>query len=57
MGVIVNVEPDSKGLVRSAVVRTKTTELRTPVHKLVLLLAVEDRIDAKDRSNDVDKPI
>ena len=57
MGVIVNVEPDSKGLVRSAVVRTKTTELRRPVHKLVLLLAVEDRMDAEDSSNDDDKPL
>ena len=57
MGVIVNVEPDSKGLLRSAVVRTKTTELRRPVHKLVLLLAVEDRMDAEDSSNDDDKPL
>ena len=55
MGVIVNVEPNSKGLVRSAVVRTETTELRGPVHKLVLLLAVEDRVDAEDSSNDADK--
>ena len=55
--VIVNVEPDSKGLVRSAVVRTKTIELRRPVHKLVLLLAVEDRLDAEDSSNDDDKPL
>ena len=57
MGVIVNVEPDSKGLVRSIVVRTETTELRRPVHKLVLLLAVEDRMDAEDRSSDADKPL
>ena len=55
MGVIVNVEPDSNGLVRSAVVRTETTELRRPVHKLVLLLAVEDRMDAEDSNNDADK--
>ena len=34
MGVIVNVEQDSQGLVRSAVVRTETTELSRPVHKL-----------------------
>ena len=57
MGVIENVEPDSKGLVRSVVVRTETTELRRPVHKLVLLLAVEDRMDAEDRSSDADKPL
>lgn len=55
MGVIVNVEPDSNGLVKSAVVRTETTELRRPVHKLVLLLAVEDRMDAEDSNNDADK--
>ena len=33
VGVIVNVEPDSKGLARSVVVRTEMTELRRPVHK------------------------
>ena len=53
MGLIVNAEPDSKGFVRSAVVRTKTTELRRPVHKLVLLLAVEDRTDAEDSSKQI----
>ena len=57
MGVIVNVEPDSKGLVRSAVVRTQTKDLRRSVHKLVLLLAVEDRMDSEDSSNHADKPL
>ena len=55
MGVIVQVEPDSKGFVRSAVVRTETSELRRPVHKLVLLLTAEDRMDTADDSKDADK--
>ena len=55
MGVIVQVEPDSKGIVRSAVVRTETSELRRPVHKLVLLLTAEDRMDTADDSKDADK--
>lgn len=38
MGRIVKTEPDSKGLVRSVVVKTSTTELRRPVHKLILLV-------------------
>ena len=54
MGIIVQVEPDSKGFVRSAVVRTETSELRRPVHKLVLLLTAEDRIDTADDSKDAD---
>lgn len=56
MGIIAKVEPDSKGFVRSAVVKTQTSELRRPVHKLVLLLAAEDRLDAADDSKDADKP-
>ena len=56
MGIIVKVEPDAKGFVRSAVVKTKTSELRRPVHKLVLLLAAEDRFDIADGSKDADKP-
>lgn len=55
MGAILNVEPTSKGLVRSAVVRTETTELRRPLLKHALLLAVEDLVDAEDSSNDADK--
>ena len=56
MGIIAKVEPDSKGFVRSAVVKTQTSELRRPVHKLVLLLAAEDRLDVADDSKDADKP-
>ncbi|KAK3730096.1 hypothetical protein QZH41_003649 [Actinostola sp. cb2023] len=43
MGVIVQVEPDAQGLVRSAVVRTQKTELRRPANKLVVLLAKEEQ--------------
>ena len=56
MGIIAKVEPDSKGFVRSAVVKTETSELRRPVHKLVLLLAAEDRLDVADDGKDADKP-
>ena len=57
IGIIGNVEPDSKGLVGSAVMRTKTTELWRSVHRLALLLAVEDPMDAEDSSDDSDKPL
>ena len=56
MGIIVKVEPYPKGCVRSAVVKTKMSELCRPVHKLVLLLAPEDRLDVGDISKDADKP-
>jgi len=56
MGIIVKVEPDPKGCVRSAVFKTKTSELRRPVHKLVLLLAPEDQLDVPNISKDADKP-
>ena len=59
MGIIAKVEPDSKGFVRSAVVKTQTSELRGPVNKLnyiVLLLAAKDRRDVAGDSKDADKP-
>ena len=46
MGVVTKVEPDSKGLVRSVVLRTHTTELHRPVNKLILMLTAEERMDA-----------
>ena len=46
MGVVTKVEPDSKGLVRSVVLRTHTTELHRPVNKLILMLTTEERMDA-----------
>ena len=39
MGHVVDVEPDSNGQVRAVKVKTKSSELRRPVNKLVLLLA------------------
>ena len=39
MGRVVKVEQDSKNLVRSVIVKTATSELRRPIHKLVLLLS------------------
>lgn len=50
------VEPDSKGSVRSAVIKTQTFELCRPVHKLVLLLAAQDQLDVADDSKGADKP-
>ena len=40
---VVRVEPDSQGLVRSAVVRTRETTLRRPGNKLVLILPKEEQ--------------
>ena len=43
LALVVRVEPDSQGLVRSAVVRTRETTLRIPVNKLVLILPKEEQ--------------
>lgn len=48
MGVVIKVEPDAKGFVRSVVLRTQAAELCRPVNKLVLLLTTEERMDADD---------
>ena len=45
MGVVTDVEPDTKGLVRSVKLRTRKTEIRRPVNKLVLILAADKRKD------------
>ena len=56
MGVVTRVEPDSKGLVRSVVLRTHTTELHRPVNKLILMLTAEERMDAtQDKEEVADK--
>lgn len=55
MGVIVNVELNFKGFVRSVVVRMEMIEFWGLVYKFVLLLVVEDWVDVEDSSNDVDK--
>ena len=53
MGVVTRVEPDSKGLVRSVVLRTHTTELHRPVNKLILMLTAEERMDAIQDTEEV----
>ena len=53
MGVVTKVEPDSKGLVRSVVLRTRTTELHRPVNKLILMLTAEERMDATQNIEEV----
>ena len=39
----------------SAVVKTETSELCRPVHKLILLLTADDRMDTSDEGKDADK--
>ena len=57
LGVISEVLPDKNSLVRSVQVRRAKAELRRPVHKLVLLLATEERMNADNDNNDIaDKP-
>ena len=46
IGVVTRVEPVSKGLDRSVVLRTYTAELHRPVNKLILMLTAEERMDA-----------
>ena len=43
LALVVRVEPDSQGFVRSAVVKTRETTLRRPVNKLVLILPKEEQ--------------
>ncbi|XP_068683406.1 uncharacterized protein [Montipora foliosa] len=43
LALVVRVEPDSQGFVRSAVVITRETTLRRPVNKLVLILPKEEQ--------------
>lgn len=53
MGVVTRVEPDSKGLVRSVVLRAHTTELDRPVNKLILMLTAEEQMDATQDTEEV----
>ena len=53
MSVVTRVEPDSKGLVRSVVLRKHTTELHIPVNKVILLLTAEERMDATQDTEEV----
>ena len=56
MGVVTGVEPDSKGFVRSVVLRIYTMDLHRLVHKLILMLTAEERIDTtQDREEIADK--
>ena len=53
VSVVTRVEPDSKGLVRSVVLRTHTTELHRPVNKLILMLTAEERMDPTQDTEEV----
>ena len=43
LALVVRVEPDTQGLVRSVVVKTRETMLRRPINKLVLILPKEEQ--------------
>ena len=43
MGRVIATKPDKEGSVRSVTVKTTTTEFRRPMHKLVVLLKVEEQ--------------
>ena len=43
LALVVRVEPDAQGLVRSVVVKTRETMLRRPINKLVLILPKEEQ--------------
>ncbi|XP_028408116.1 uncharacterized protein LOC114530710 [Dendronephthya gigantea] len=43
LGLVVDTQPDSKGFVRTVIVRTKDAEYRRPITKIVLLLAKEEQ--------------
>ena len=49
LALVVRVEPDSQGLVRSAVVRTRETTLRRLVNQLVLILPKEEQEEYKEK--------
>jgi hypothetical protein len=43
MGRVIVTESDKEGFIRSVTVKTSTTEIRRPIHKLVVLLKVEEQ--------------
>ena len=49
LALVVRVEPDSQGLVRSAVVRTRETTLRRLVNQLVLILPKEKQEEYQEK--------
>ena len=49
LALVVRVEPDSQGVVRSAVVRTRETTLRRLVNQLVLILPKEEQEEYKEK--------
>ena len=42
LGRVIELEPDNKGNVRSVQIKVSNTQIRRPIHKLVLLLPVEE---------------
>ena len=47
MGRVTEVHPDSEGLVRSVMIRTKNSELKRPIHK-ISILPIDKPVDAVD---------
>ena len=53
MDVVTRVDPDSKGFVRSVVLRIYTVDLHRLVHKLILMLTAEERIDTTQDTEEI----
>ena len=49
LALVLQVEPNGQGLVRSAVVKTQATTLRRPVNKLILILPKEEQEGVQDK--------
>ena len=49
LALVLQVEPDDQGLVRSAVVKTQATTLTRPVTKLILILPKEEQEGVQEK--------
>ena len=49
LALVVQVEQDAEGLVRSVVVKTRETTLRRPINKLVLILPKEEQEGGQEK--------
>ena len=49
LALVLEVQPDGQGLVRSAVVKTQATTLRRPVNNLILILPKEEQEGVQDK--------
>jgi hypothetical protein len=56
MGRVIVTEPDKEGFIRSVTVKTSTTEIRRPIHELVVLLKGQCQLQCIARSNNAWRP-